>query len=104
MQLKATPFVLDNGYQIVKATFFYAGLPFDGWYKVTVADSEPYVKKLGKVLSGESKKDLYITDTNSVLVPGETTSLSVEIFDNEQCKGAPKITYKTDKWQRTRHW
>lgn len=104
MQLKATPFVLDNGYQIVKATFFYAGLPFDGWYKVTVADGEPYVKKLGKVLSGECKKDLYITDTNSVLVPGETTSLSVEIFDNEQCKGAPKITYKTDKWQRTRHW
>lgn len=48
MQLKATPFVLDNGYQIVKATFFYAGLPFDGWYKVTVADGEPYVKSSEK--------------------------------------------------------
>lgn len=104
MQLKATPFVLNNGYQIVKANFFYAGLPFDGWYKVTVGDLKPYVKKLGKVIGGECKKDLYITDTNSVLVPGETTSLSVEIFDNEQCNCSPKVIYKTDKWQRTRHW
>lgn len=104
MKLKATPFVLNSGYQIVKASFFYAGAPFDGWYRVTVGDDKPYVKKLGKVLGGESKKELYITDTNAVLVPGTTTSLTVEIFDNEQCKGSPKITYKNDKWGRTRHW
>lgn len=39
-----------------------------------------------------------------MLAPGEVTSLTVEIFDNEQCNCSPKVIYKTDKWQRTRHW
>lgn len=104
MKLNKTPFVSTFGYEIVKADFFHKGLPFNGYYRARVGANKPYVRSIGRVLSGENKKEIYITDTNSMLAPGEYTTLSVEVFDNEECAGAPKAEFKTNHWERTRHW
>lgn len=104
MRLSTTPFVTGGGFQKVTAQFFYAKSSFDAWYRVRVGSEPPYVRELGRILPGGQRQTLWITDTNALLAPGETTTLTVEIFDNEACGGAPRLTYTDNAWGRTRHW
>ncbi|MGN1202703.1 MAG: hypothetical protein ACI4RF_05355, partial [Eubacterium sp.] len=59
---------------------------------------------LDRISFGISKQSINITDTNSMLKPGETTTLKIELFETENCTGTPISVYKDNNWQRSRHW
>lgn len=104
LSVNATFYVRTDGKQLTDITINNSGSAFSGYAKITVANQAPYVESLGSITRGRSIKKLPVTDTNSLLNPGEVTLLKVELFDNAECSGAALAEYQNDSWERTRHW
>ena len=79
---------------------------FDAWARIKVGtDESAYTVKISnKIKVGNNSVIVPITDTKDILDPLETTTLKIELFDNENCTGSAKATYESDKWERTRRW
>lgn len=79
---------------------------FDAWARIKVGtDESAYTVKISnKIKVGNNSVTVPITDTKDILDPLETTTLKIELFDNENCTGSAKATYESDKWERTRRW
>ncbi|MGN0538287.1 MAG: glycosyl hydrolase-related protein [Candidatus Fimenecus sp.] len=102
--VKPTPFITADGLHQVtvflKSTRAFANV----WGKITLAGFAPNTVNLGKISRGKSEHSLLLPDTNSVLRPGETTALKIELYATENCDGAPLTVYENPNWERTRHW
>lgn len=99
-----SPMVLSSGMNETYLTLHNDGEKAVLYAKVAVMNLTPYVVNLGEVEKGTSKITLPVTDTYELLEAGKTTTLALELYDNEACSGTPIAEYKTDKWERTRHW
>lgn len=79
---------------------------FDAWAKIKVGtDESAYTVKISdKIKVGDNSVIVPVTDTKDILDPLETTTLKIELFDNENCEGSAKATYEEDEWERTRRW
>ncbi|MGN0523903.1 MAG: glycosyl hydrolase-related protein [Eubacterium sp.] len=103
-RITATPFITSDGFQKAVIKLYSTYTSPELWARITVCGKEPYTEYLGKVPLGISKKEINITDTNTMLKPGETTVLKAELFEAKDLGGAPVAIYKDNNWQRTRHW
>ena len=79
---------------------------FDAWAKIKVGtDESPYVVKISdKIRAGNNNVIVPVTDTKDVLDTLETTTLKIELYDNENCTGSAKAIYEDNEWERTRRW
>jgi len=96
--------MVRNGMNETYVTIQNEGESVKLFAKVAVMDLPSYVVGIGEVSSGQSKITLPVTDTNELLKEGQTTTFTLELYDNEGCCGSPLAAYKTDKWERTRHF
>lgn len=102
--LRATSMVRKDGRQEVEATLDNSGEAFTAYAKVTVGQERPYITEIGQLSAGEQTTIVPVTDTHDMLEPGETTTLTVELYDNDRGSGTPLGSYTDDAWERTRHW
>ena len=102
--LRATSMVRKDGKQEVEATLNNGGAAFDAYAKVTVGEESPYMAELGEVKAGQQTVIIPVTDTHDMLEPGETTTLTVELYNNGRGSGRALGSYTDDQWARTRHW
>lgn len=102
--VKPTPMVRADGTQDTIATIVNNGDGFTGWAKVTVGSMPAYITPVGPIAAGASEIVVPVTDTNAMLQPGETTSMKLELYDNELGDGPAKAAYENSRWERTRHW
>lgn len=79
---------------------------FSAWAKIYVGEDKPYVVKVDKKIEkGANEIVLPVTDTREKLKKAtDKTTLKIELYDNESCKGNAKAVYETNEWERTRHW
>ncbi|MGI6270061.1 MAG: discoidin domain-containing protein [Candidatus Howiella sp.] len=104
IQIKPRPFVRKDGRQETDLTYRNSGAAFTAFAKVTVAGQESYIVPVGNLSAGSGSIILPVTDTNALLNPGETTTLTVEIYKNAACTGTPAASFTDKAWARTRHW
>ncbi|MGN1444638.1 MAG: hypothetical protein ACI4XE_12405 [Acutalibacteraceae bacterium] len=99
-----TPYITNDGFQkvVVRLKSRRAGLEL--WGKIAVDGLSPYTVYIGKIPFGYSGRTVFVKDTNSQLKPGETTCLSIGLFQNDRCEGVPLSVYENKNWQRSRHW
>ncbi|MGN0533110.1 MAG: glycosyl hydrolase-related protein [Eubacterium sp.] len=99
-----TPFITADGFQrvILKLNSKCAGIEL--WAKIALKDISPYTIHMGKISFGNSSRTIFVTDTNKMLKPGETTSLKIELYKNKDCSGRAVCVYENKGWQRSRHW
>ncbi|HIZ83592.1 MAG TPA: hypothetical protein H9668_04105 [Firmicutes bacterium] len=102
--VRATSMIRKDGMQEALATLKNSGAALNVYAKVTVGQEQPYIAAIGQLPTGAQTAVIPVTDTHDMLKPGETTTLTVELYDNEQGTGAPLAAYTDDKWERTRHW
>ncbi|WP_018759597.1 DUF7402 domain-containing protein [Paenibacillus terrigena] len=103
-KVKQTSMVRTDGKQETMVSVSNGSTAFSGWAKVTIGTNQPYTVAIGKIAAGTSDVMVPVSDTHAMLKPGETTTLKLELCDNEQCSGSAKAVYQTDEWARTRHW
>ena len=102
--LRATPNVRKDGRQEVEASLRNNGGAFSGYAKVTVGSERGYMVEIGNIAAGEQKVTVPVTDTHDMLEAGETTTLKIQLYDNDRGSGNPKAAYEDKAWARTRHW
>ena len=106
-KVQAKPFVKNYGTdgfrQDVSGTIVHKGADFDGFMKITVGSDPAYVISVGKI-SGLTVVTVPVTDTHDTLLPGKTTTLKLELFDNGLCNGISIAEHNDSEWARTRHW
>ncbi|MGN0516153.1 glycosyl hydrolase-related protein [Eubacterium sp.] len=102
--IKATPFITKTGFQKTEITLLNKGHKIDIWVKIYVGDEKPYTFYLDAVQGGITKKTIPVTDTNSLLKPGQTTVLKIEFYKEQSCSGKAVCVYENTSWQRSRHW
>jgi len=103
-KVKQTPMVRADGTQETTASIVNGGDAFTGWAKVTVGSEPATIAPIGTIAAGASDVIVPVMDTNGLLEPGETTSMKLELYDNELAEGTAKAVYVNNEWARTRHW
>lgn len=93
-----------DGRQETIASIKNNGANLNAWAKVKVGNDQAYIVSVGEIKNGTADIMIPVTDTNSILSPGEKTALKIELFDNADCNGSALAEYTTTTWERTRHW
>ena len=102
--VSATPYVRSDGMQETTMHIRNTAGLFTAWAKVKVGNEAAQIVNVGSVTPGTSQMTLLVPDTNTLLSPGETTTLTVELYDNADCDSSAIAKYVDEAWARTRHW
>ncbi|MGN0570559.1 MAG: glycosyl hydrolase-related protein, partial [Candidatus Fimenecus sp.] len=102
--VKPTPFITNDGFQKVTVYFKSRCTNLHLWGKIAIAACTPFTVDFGKISRGKSEQSILLPDTNGILRPGETTTLKIELYENEALDGTPLTVYENTNWERTRHW